>query len=111
MKNRIIMLVMAIVIVAVSTITPLISLATDEETIINNAYNDFSSTNNPNGVWSYESRVYDETTQKYNYSLLTYSSGVWGSLDLGTAITTTTNSMESHTNALHVLASNDTVTD
>lgn len=111
MKNRIIMLVMAIVIVAVSTITPLISLATDEETITNNAYNDFSSTNNPNGVWSYESRVYDDTTQKYNYSLLAYESGVWGSVDLGTAITTITSCMESHTNALHVLASNDTVTE
>ncbi len=110
MKKRILPILLVAFIVAISVISPLMSFANDSETITNNAYSDFSSTNNPNGVWSYESRVFNESTSKYDYTLLSYANNVWGTESLG-SILTVESCMETSKPAIRVKPSNDLVTD
>ncbi|MBR4072494.1 MAG: hypothetical protein IKK24_01010, partial [Clostridia bacterium] len=88
---------------------PLMSMADDQIVVKNNAYEDFSTTQNPSGVWSYEYRV-KNPDNSYTYTPLTFDGSVWGSDALGT-ITTTASCMETYKPALRFKASNDLVTE
>ncbi len=73
--------------------------------ITNNAYTEFSATENPNGVWSYEYRTKMDDGS-YTYAPLTANSGTWGNSTTGT-VTTIASCMVSREPALTFTPANN----